>query len=50
MSKYNKGSYIDKHTDHGGYKYNNDKYYRNISMVLYFNKEWKDEWGSFCRY
>lgn len=45
MSKYSKGSYIDEHTDHGGYIYNNEKYYRNISAVIYFNKDWKEEYG-----
>jgi Rps23 Pro-64 3,4-dihydroxylase Tpa1-like proline 4-hydroxylase len=45
MSKYSKGSYIDEHTDHGGYIYDNEKYYRNISAVIYFNKEWKEEYG-----
>ena len=45
MSKYTKGSYIDEHTDHGGYIYDNEKYYRNISAVIYFNKDWKQENG-----
>lgn len=45
MSKYNKGSYIDKHTDHGGYIYKDEKYYRTISCVIYFNKEWQEEYG-----
>lgn len=45
MSKYSKNSYIDEHTDHGGYIYNNEKYYRNISVIIYFNKEWKYEYG-----
>ena len=45
MSKYSKGSYIDEHTDHGGYIYDNEKYYRNISAVIYFNKDWKKEYG-----
>ena len=45
MSKYSKGSYIDEHTDHGGYIYDNEKYYRNISAVIYFNKDWKQHYG-----
>ena len=45
MSKYSKGSYIDEHTDHGGYIYNNEKYYRNLSAVIYFNKEWIEDYG-----
>lgn len=45
MSKYSKGSYIDEHTDHGGYIYDNEKYYRDISAVIYFNKDWKEEYG-----
>lgn len=45
MSKYTKGSFIDEHTDHGGYIHNDKKYYRSISCVLYFNKDWKEEYG-----
>lgn len=45
MSKYSKGSYIEEHTDHGGYLYKGEKYYRNISCVIYFNKHWNVEYG-----
>jgi len=45
MSKYSKGSYIDEHTDHGGYIYDNEKYYRNISAIIYFNKDWDETNG-----
>ena len=45
MSKYEKGSFIEKHNDKGGYLFQDEKYYRTISCVIYFTKEWKEIYG-----
>ncbi len=45
MSKYEKGSFIETHNDNSGYLYQDEKYYRSISCVIYFTKEWKEIYG-----
>lgn len=45
MSKYGKGSFIEQHNDNGGYLYQDEKYYRSISCVIYFTNGWKEIYG-----
>lgn len=42
VAKYSKSDGIDPHTDVQGYIHNGVKYCRDIAIIIYFNKDWKE--------